>query len=121
MDTVDADRCDVLNFRADTKSRNSCRRERNDNRIHRHVDNGGKNLHQRGWKADFNNLSHALPIRLQGKGKRNLRIPFFIDQHSGKAAHELTDDCCKRSSGRLHARKAEPAENENRIENQIGQ
>ena len=61
--------------------------------------------------------AHLFIFTLSAASLTNLILdPIFI---FGKTAHELTDDGCKRSSGRLHARKAEPAENENRIENQI--
>ena len=112
-DTVDADGCDVLNL--------SCRHQKpqlpstrtimtiafiamltTEVRICTSVDGKptfmiSRTLTQSGFKR---------------KSKRDFRVPLFINHHSGKTAHELTDDGCKRSSGRLHARKAEPAENE---------
>ena len=97
------------------------RRKGNNNRIHRHIDNRGQDLYQRGRKTDFYNLTHTHPVRFQCKSKRNFRVPLFIDYHSGKAAHKLTDDGCKRSSGCFHSWKAKPAENKDRIENQICQ
>ena len=72
-------------------------------------------------KPTFYDLTHTHPVRFQRKGKRDFRVPLFINHHSGKTAHKLADDGCQRSSGRLHPRKAEPAENKDRIENQICQ